>query len=606
MIRFSIIFVAWLVTFFSNANAHILFNYGKTDYKILVSSEASTSEKYAAAELQYWLKEISGATFPIVNDIQSQKEKKIIVGFHSKYMRFNNIQRPNDKDQGFIYDNNGDDIYIVGGREIGTLYGVYSFLEKELSCRWYTKDVSVAPKRKKWSFTDLYDKETPAFESRNVYYYDAFDVDWSLRNKNNGVIKYKDTGYGSFSTTSHAIWGIHTFNTLIPPSKYFDSHPEYFSLRDGKRTKGQLCLSNPSVLQLFKESLRDIIRKNPQYGVYSVTQNDSSNPCQCKKCKVLVEKYGGEAGVLIWFVNQIAESLESEFPNKFFATFAYTYSRNAPKYIKPRNNVIIRLCAENCCESHYLGHCKNNASFIKDLNQWNNLAQNIYIWDYVVSFRQYLLPFPNLLLLQKNIQTYKKYNVRGVMNEGVYNTIGGDFYELRAYLLAKLLWNPNIDVDAVIDDFMKGYYQKSSTFMKLYFDKVQSLATEDVHIRHFTIDENRIYSSEFINTSMSLLAKAEKAANSEEILDRVRRQKMVIAYLQCRKNPVQAIQDGSYDLVRNMAKKIGMKSFAEYGDNKSIEDFENKMEKVKKSMNNKYSKEYLEYKLSKFLDKIKI
>ena len=606
LIIIPVIIILWCTTISSSAKTHTLFNAGKTDYVILVSNDASISEKYAASELQYWLKEISGISFPIINEIQTVKRKRIIVGFFPEVLKSFRIQRPKDDDQGFVYGNQGDDIYIVGGRNYGTLYGVYSFLENEFSCRWYTKDVSVAPKQVKWSFIELYDKESPTFEYRNVYYYDALDVDWSLHNKINGQNQTKKTKYGSFFTTNSAIWGFHTFSTLIPPEKYFNSHPDYFSLRGGKRTKDQLCLSNSSVLQLCKESLRQIIKKYPNYRVYSITQNDTPKPCQCNKCQQLVKKYGDEAGLMIWFVNQVAASLESEYPDKLFATFAYSYTRNAPINIAPRKNVIIRLCTSGCCESHPIDLCKNNVSFINDLSRWSKLSSSIYLWDYVVSFRQYLLPFPNIRTLKNNILAYKRYNVNGVMNEGTYNTPGGDFSELRAYLLAKLLWNPEINVDNVIDDFMKGYYQNSSSYMKLYFDKVQKLSSENVHIKHIVTDQNGIYSTDFINSSLSLLTKAEKAANSEEVLDRVRRQKMVIAYMLCKKDPERAIQDGSYDLVMYMTKKLKMKKFAEYGDNKSIEDFETKMEKVKISVNNKYSKENLEYKLSKFLERIKL
>ena len=604
--RVQILILLLSISFVTSANAYTLFNSGKTDYVILVSNDASVSEKYAATELQFWLKEISGVTFPISNDTRTVKRKRIIIGYIHELLKQSKIQKPDDADQGFEYGNQGEDIYIVGGRDIGTLYGVYSFLENELSCRWYTKDVTIAPKRERWSFTKIHDKEKPAFESRNVYYYDALNTDWSLRNKNNGVYFTKKTAQGSFPISSTAIWGTHTFNVLMPPDKYFEPHPEYFSLRDGKRVKGQLCLSNPSVIQLCKENLREIIKKNPHYRFYSVTQNDSSKPCQCKKCQALVDKYGGEAGVMIWFVNQIAASLETEFPDKIFTTFAYSYSRNAPRNITPRKNVMIRLCTSECCNSHNLDFCERNKVFMKEFTQWSKLASNLYIWDYVVSFRQYLLPFPNFRILQRNIQTYRQLNVKGVMNEGIYNTTGGDFYELRTYLLAKLLWNPDIDVDAVIDDFMKGYYQSASLYMKSYFDKVQNLATEKDHVRHFITLENSIYSSDFINTSLSMLTQAEKAANSEDVLDRVRRQKMVIAYLQCKKDPERAIQDGSYELVMTMTKKMGIKKFAEYGEDKSIEDFESRMEKVKKSITNKFSKEYLEYRFSKILESIKI
>lgn len=602
--RLQILFVLLSVTIISNAKTHTLFKSGKTDYVILISNNASVSEMYAASELQYWLKEISGITFPIVNDSHSPRGKKIIVGYNPKYLKSLKIQKPDDTDQGFVYGNNGDDIFIFGGSNIGTLYGVYSFLENELSCRWYTKDVALAPKKEKWSFSELYDKETPAFDYRNVLYYDAYDVEWSHRNKTNGRINSKKTKFGTFYSTNFAIWGTHTFKILLPPEQFFDSHPEFFSLRDGRRTIDQLCLTNPMVLRLCKEKLREIMRTNPNYRIFSVTQNDNLKTCQCNKCKEFTNKYGGESGLMIWFVNQIATSLESEFPDKYILTFAYSYTRNAPQNIVPKNNIIIRLCSDNCCESHPINLCNNNVSFIKDLSQWSNLTSNIFIWDYVVSFKQYLLPFPNIRILQSNIQTYRKYGIRGTMNEGVYNTTGGDFSELRAYLLAKLLWNPDINVDTVIDDFMRGYYQSSSYYMKLYFDKVQSLASDNDHITHVVTDRNKVYSSDFIKTSMSLLEKAEISANSQDVLERVQRQKMVIAYIHCKKNPELALQDGSYDLVMTMTKKIGIKKFAESGNNKSIDEFVSKMENVKKSIENKYSKEYLEYKLSKFLENI--
>lgn len=605
MIRICHFWLFFCVTFFSSAKTHILFNLGKTDYKILVSKDASISEKYAASELQYWLKEISGVTFPIVNNLHSAKGKKIIIGYFPTIMESFSLQRPDDKDQGFVYGNIGDDIYIVGGKKLGTLYGVYSFLENEFFCRWYTKDVYVAPKRKSWMFKELYDKEKPAFEYRFVYYYNALNVDWAIRNKNNGEINPKTSIFGTFPVMSNAIWGTHTFNTLISPDKYFKSHPEYFSLRNGKRTKGQLCLTNPDVLQLCKENLGTIIKEKPHYQIYSITQNDGSNPCQCEKCQKYVQKYGSESGLMIWFVNQIAESLESEFPDKYFGTFAYAYTRSAPKNISPRKNVVVRFCTNGCCLTHSLDLCEKNNSIIKDLSQWSKITENVYIWDYVVSFKQYLLPIPNIRSIQRNIQTYSRYKVNGVMNEGIYNTTGGDFYEMRAYLLAKLLWNPDIDVDAIIDDFMKGYYQSAASIMKSYFYKVQNIASEHDHLWMNATDNNAIYSNDFIISSLAILSKAEKAANSPEILERVQRQKMVIAYIQCRKNPEKAVQDGSYDLVMSMAKKLGIKKFAEGGQNEKIEDFQKKMELVKKSMNNKYSKEYLEYKLSKFLENIK-
>ena len=35
---------------------------------------------------------------------------------------------------------------------------------------------------------------------------------------------------------------------------------------------------------------------------------------------------------------------------------------------------------------------------------------------------------------------------------------GGDFAELRAYLVSKLMWNPEANVDSLMQHFLHGYY----------------------------------------------------------------------------------------------------------------------------------------------------
>lgn len=37
---------------------------------------------------------------------------------------------------------------------------------------------------------------------------------------------------------------------------------------------------------------------------------------------------------------------------------------------------------------------------------------------------------------------------------------GGDFAELRAYLVSKLMWNPEVNVDSLMQHFLHGYYGK--------------------------------------------------------------------------------------------------------------------------------------------------
>lgn len=584
MKRLLAFFALFIFLGLQRADSHTLFDSGRSAYRIVVADDASTTERYAAEELQYWLKQVGGANLSIVGERKGTTGKRILVGYGNEVKRLVKTARPKADDQGFVYGNVGGDVYIYGGKEMGTLYGVYTFLENEMGCRWYTKDFSYIPRKKKYEFDKLYDKEEPAFLSRDLYYYDAFDAKWTLRNKTHGRKNSLKTKHGTIQVPSEAFWSVHTFNKLCKPDVYFKKHPEYFSLRGGKRTTDQLCLSNKDVLRICISRIKEVMTNYPYFLIYSVTQNDNQNPCQCKECKKLVKKYGGESGAMLWFVNQVAAAVEKDFPDKYIGTFAYQYTRKAPQGIQPRQNVVIRLCSIECCFAHTIGGCRQNAAFLEDIKAWSRISPHLYVWDYVTTFQQYLLPFPNIPVLKRNLQTFRDNKAIGVMEEGSYDVPGGDFAELKAYLLAKLMWNPDADAEAIIDEFIKAYYGKAAPRMKEYLSLVNGLVGKDTHLTCQTsIYHGRsTYTDAFINKALAILSKAEKDAESETIRDRVRLQKMVPAYMQCRVMTKAGGKSGSYELIKKMAAKHKIDRFAEGGSLKDPKAFYDMMDKYGK------------------------
>ena len=359
------------------------------------------------------------------------------------------------------------------------MYGVMSFLENEFGCRWYTPGVSIIPPKDKLVFDRFDHSETPGVRVRNDFYFEAFDPIWAARNKMNGAMSFRQQPGGVES-----YWGVHTFYPLMPPSEFFADHPEYYGLIKGKRISDytQLCLSNPDVLKIITERIRKIMRENPEYLIYDISQNDWDDPCQCEKCQAIVKKEGSESGIIIWFVNQVAEAIEKEFPDKFIGTLAYRYTRTPPKNIHPRSNVVVRLCSIECCFAHDFKTCPENQSFLRDLEAWSAIAPHLYIWDYVVNFSHYIMPYPNFKVLQPNIQTFRENNSIGIMEQAAYQGRGGEFSELRAYLISKLLWNPDCNVENVIDDFMYGYYGRAGKYIRQYFDLLHGRITPETHI----------------------------------------------------------------------------------------------------------------------------
>lgn len=557
---------------------YTLFQRGLTDYRIVLGDNASESEKWAAQELRHWLKEICGADFLICSDSEAQSPKEIIVGFNKHSLALlgeNERTEPKESDESFAIRNAGPSILIWGGKARGTMYGVFTFLENEFGCRWYTPRVTSIPAKDSYIFTALNHSESPGIRVRNDFYFEAFDPIWAARNKVNGAMSYREQPGGL-----ECYWSVHTFFPLVPPEEFYEKHPEYYSLIDGKRVYeyAQLCLTNPDVLRIVTERILDTIRKNPQYLIYCVSQNDWRNPCQCDACQAIAKREESESGPVVWFVNQVAEAVEKEFPDKFIGTLAYQYTRKPCKTLKPRDNVVIRLCSIECCFAHDFEHCPQNESFVEDIQGWANIAPHIYIWDYVVNFSHYIMPYPNFRVLQPNIQYFRDHNSIGIMEQAAYQGRGGEFAELRAYLISKLLWNPNCDVEPVINDFMYGYYGRSGQYVRQYFDLLHNRLTPDTHIHLGLSPEDRLFSDEFVEQSLAIFAQAEKVAETPEIRNRVEMTSLPVLYLKCKRDPQKAVNDGNYKRFCEIAEREGVTYYAESG-KEHREAFHTAMEK---------------------------
>ena len=540
------------VTIFVAHAENYLFRNGQSDYEIVVSKQASKTERNAATEFQMYVQRIGRVTLPIVS-APTASRKHIFIGWQQQLPGVLQ-QQPETDDEGFVYYTVGNDLVIYGGSERGTMYGVFTFLERELGVHWLTSSVSQVLQQKKYELCALSHAEQPVILNRLDFCYDALrHTDWTAHNLLNCQHRLTDGQYGRLE----AYWGIHTFHTLIPPERYFSTHPEYFSIYQGKRSdKAQLCLSNSAMQKELVRNLKEVIRTTPGYWCYDVSQNDNKFPCECRKCQKLVKKYGGQSGAMLWFVNKVAAEVKKEFPQVLIGTFAYQYTRQAPKSnIRPADNVVIRLCDIECCMAHSLEECEQNRSFVNDMNEWRRIARRIYIWDYTTGFQHYLLPFPNFKTLAANYRYFKESNVIGIMEEGAHDAPWSEFSELKQWMIAKLLWNPYQDTDSLAQVFINSYYGKAAPSVMQYYQLCQSLVHPD---SHFTIGINwksTLYNDSFVADGLTLLRKAEAAAgNDKETAKRVNRLTAQLYYLKFRKAPAHSVADGTVKSLKNIMK----------------------------------------------------
>ena len=551
-------------------SSHTLFLNGTSTYSIVISPEAPETEQYAAVELQNWISEVSGAKLPITDLSGGQKGKRLIVGYNSLVKELQpESEKPSDRDDSLTWCNKGGDILLWGGSKRGTLYSVYSFLEKELGVRWYSNKVSVAPKHKKWRFDKLYNHEKPDLQIRDNCVLDVRNNPvFSARMRNNFVrIPSLEEGK-TIPGSAEGYWGVHAMGRFISPSQYYKEHPEYFSLIDGKRQDGytQLCLSNPDVLKICSEKMKDVMRREPDYLIYSMEQNDNQQYCTCDACQALAEKYGGQSGIMVWFVNQVADAVKDEFPDKFIGTFAYQYTRHAPKNIVPRQNVVIRLCSIECCMLHDYDDCEQNKTFAQDLKDWAAIAPHLYIWDYVTDFRLYCLPTANWNTLQTHLQDYVNSNAIGILEEGDYQTVSCEFREMRSWLLSKLMWDCHADMKELVQDFTEGYYGAAAPYIREYMElEERILRRPGMHTGCYASTSHEMYSDEFITEGRRIMAEARAAVKDKpELLVRVEKEELPLCLLQMVRTPKEGIENGADTLFQKIVKQEGIFQMTEF------------------------------------------
>ena len=510
---------------------------GRSDYVIVVAGDASPSTRYGAGELQRFLKEMTGAGLPIHDDQELIGNREIILGDNA---HLQGVTTTIDFDKlgndGYVIRTVGPHLVIAGGALRGNMYGVYGLLEDHLGCRWFTPDVSRIPKYNRLVLPKLDDTQVPVLESREPFTKDCFDGDWCARNRMNGSASSLEEKHGGKVRFGAGLF-VHTFNRLVPPETYFDEHPEYFAEVDGERVRErtQVCCTNEEVVQICIEEMRKHMRSDPGAFVYSVSQNDWDNHCECAKCQELAEAEDSQMAPVLYLVNRVAEAVEDEFPDKAIETLAYQWTRKAPKAMRPRPNVIIRLCSIECCFMHPLATCpsEENQAFAKDAREWAKVADRLWVWDYVTSFRHYLCPFPNLRVRDDNIRFFIENNVRGIFEQDVYNTFSGELSPLSGYLNAKLLWNAAYDEDQAIDEFLEGVYQDAAKPIRQYIDLLHDkVEREDNHVNIWVGPTEAPYLTDGILAKADALwEKAEQAvADDPDTLFRVQTARLSVDY----------------------------------------------------------------------------
>lgn len=468
------------------------------------------SDREAAEELARYIEAATGVALPLLPDTEAA-EHEICVGQIDRVgSRIGYGGLAND---GFVIQVTGGDLFIRGDTALGTLYGVYEFLEKYVGWRFIHRDTDYLRPGDASVEEGLFWKYEPPFEYRQLDWLCTNDDAWRAKNGENHL---------DFPWAGADNGFVHTLGELS------ELHNDF---------TGQPCLSDAAILETVIKNVRRLLDENPDCKIVSVSQNDNTNYCRCPKCQATDAEEGSPAGTLLRFVNAVADDIKDDYPGVSVETLAYQYTRKAPKLTRPRDNVVIRLCSIECCFSHPLSDsgCAENAAFRQDLAEWSRICDRVYIWDYVTNFANYVAPFPNFRVLRENMRFFAENYAVGMYPEGNYTSESGEFGELRAYLLGRLMWDPYMTeeaYDGYMDDFLAGYYGAAAPYIREFIDFTLA-ASEDRcfgiwHEDPFDIIPREVYEARFDEIE-GWWNDAETAAG--ENLERVQRSRLQWTYI---------------------------------------------------------------------------
>jgi hypothetical protein len=371
------------------------------------------------------------------------------------------------------------------------------------------------------------------------------DSNWSLRNKTNTPHARVPLAWGG----SIRYYGMgHTSASYFPTEQYFANHPEYYALVNGKRQPSQLCNTNEDVIRLSIEKARKIFRDNPDVTITAIGPNDGRGFCDCPNCKKLDNENGGRAGSFFYHVNRIAEGVKKEFPNNHLISLAYLDYATPPTKLKVDPYIIIQLCTDSHAWKYQFCFVWESADFQKMIKAWHAANAKIYIWDYTTDYVHYLAPMANWPVVADNTRFNIKNGATGVM----YECESSSNDEMRGWVWAKQLWNPDLDTKALLKDFVFGYYKESAQplwdyemMMWDFWEKWHKAPhkcgvpsdnplLKNLHCSY--APDGPMFTPDFMTKMRECFTKAESLAKSEDILARVKKGKISLLYLELSQN----------------------------------------------------------------------
>jgi len=493
------------------AAAVTLVDKGQARATIVTPDAPSEAEALAAERLQYYLREISGATLKVVPEAEAPAGNKVFVGRTQAGTRVREElavrQPPAEASLTVVAE---DAVFIVGVDDPGTIHATY-FLMEDLGCRWYFPAAwgTVIPRRKKVVLPNGTTYQAPHFAMRA-----------GLMGYNLGRDEDPEWGAAEWGRGNHLggwrWWGSgHSYQYLVQPLKYFEQHPEYFAEVNGQRQTSQLCVTNEDVRDIALQTVRRVLGRAVPVKLICVSPNDGHGFCHCTNCRKLISEGGGYADQIVDFANHVARGIRPADPDRLVTFYADYHSVGVPRSVRPEPNLCFWIVQWAQDQFHGV---TDDTKMGRSLRDWSQFENPIIVYTYYGSYGSFSF-WPQVHAIRRDIPYYKARGVVGLYSETHQHWAT---QHLNFIVFPRLLWNVETDVDALIDEFCRLFYGPAAPSMRAYYDLLETTAQNGPPQYHLNSDIVVTFSPTVLAQLATLIGQAQAAVAGTDDLYRKR------------------------------------------------------------------------------------
>ena len=517
----------------------VLVDNGKAQATIVVPSNSSPTVNRAAVELRDYVQRMSGARLEVTSEDKVWGGIRLDVGLTRSTRGLLPDGFTNDSERVWIGTHERG-ISVCGGGDRGTLFAVYRFLEN-LGCRWLAPEAEneVVPRCTSISVDELRIDTRPAYTWRT---FSPGSEQWGLKVGLNGFY-YS----GSISAKCACLFwprlvrGVHAYHQIVPAKSYFSSHPEWSPLLGGRRMPTelfcQLCVTAPGLAEEFAANVIRALDADPETPVISISPNDGYRWCECEACIALDRRLCGgrttRQGLdkerpfvgdrVFWFGNEVARRVAKKYPDKKLLILAYVNFAEPPDTIRPEPNVIPFIC--HYAPADYSRAINDpssaaNCDFNALLRRWLTISPDIMFYSYVSKSMWWRLPRPVLHTFSADVKYLHELGVRRYFCQSELEdwALDGPLY----YVVAKLLWDPAADPDAIAREWIEGMFGPAAPAMVAFYAAVEQAvnATGGSYSDSPRTQVAGLYDRRCLDRALAAIERAELAAKADPAVSR--------------------------------------------------------------------------------------